>query len=150
MIRWLRTNGIRQRSQKGEALVEFALLAPFLIVLLMAVVDFGRIFDAWVVTTNAAREGARYAGVYSAEDYIIPVAEVQQLSQQKAYDYLTSGLGSRSDVSYSIDDIAVSVPVKLPGEPVTVTVSVRVQVWGLLNIFLSNQVTVRGQATMRI
>ena len=137
------------KKENGEAIVEFALLAPVIILLLFAMVDFGRIFDAWLVATNAAREGARYATVYSTKDYISD-SEVVQMTQEKAYDYLAGGLGSRSDVSYTISDIAVTMPGVRSAQPVTVDVSVRVQVWALLNIFMSNQTTVRGSATMRI
>lgn len=136
-------------GQRGEALVEFALLAPVIILLLLAMVDFGRVFDAWLVTTNAAREGARYASIYSTKDYITD-AQVVQMSQQKAYEYLASGLGARTDVTYSINDIAVTLPPVRWAEPVTVDVSVRVQIWALLDFFLSNQATIRGSATMRV
>ena len=136
-------------EQRGEALVEFALLAPVVILLLLAMVDFGRIFDAWLVTTNAAREGARYAAVYSTKDYMSD-AQVVQMSKQKVYDYLTSGLGPRTDVAYSINDITVSLPPVRWAEPVTVDVAIRVQIWALLNVFSSDQATLRGSATMRI
>ena len=137
------------KKENGEAIVEFALLAPVIILLLFAMVDFGRIFDAWLVATNAAREGARYATVYSTKDYISD-SEVVQMTQEKAYDYLAGGLGSRNDVNFTISDIAVTMPGVRSAQPVTVDVSVRVQVWALLNIFMSNQTTVRGSATMRI
>ncbi len=119
------------------------------ILLLLAMVDFGRIFDAWLVTTNAAREGARYAAVYSTKDYMSD-AQVVQMSKQKVYDYLTSGLGPRTDVAYSINDITVSLPPVRWAEPVTVDVAIRVQIWALLNVFSSDQATIRGSATMRI
>lgn len=130
--------------------MEFAILAPVLFVILFGLVDFGRVFDAWLITTNAAREGARYTVVYASQDYLSD-AEVKQLGAQKVLDYLNSSLGGRSDVTPpSLSDITVSVPSRAPGEPVTVEVSVRVQVWALVNMFLSNPAQVRGQATMRI
>ena len=137
------------KEERGQALAEFAILAPIFILLLLALVDFGRVFETWVVATNAAREGARYAAVYSAEDYVSDT-QVVSLSQQKAYDYLVSGIGTRSDAAYSLNDVTVSLPARFPGRPVTVNVAIRVQIWALLNIFLSNPVTIQGQATMRI
>jgi Flp pilus assembly protein TadG len=44
----------------GQSLVETAIVLPILLLFLAAVVDFGRAFDAYIVLTNAAREGARY------------------------------------------------------------------------------------------
>jgi Flp pilus assembly protein TadG len=43
--------------------VETAIVFPILLLLLAAVVDFGRAFDAYIVLTNAAREGARWGSV---------------------------------------------------------------------------------------
>jgi Flp pilus assembly protein TadG len=47
------------RSEKGAELIEFALVAPLLILLFAAIVDFGNMFRSFEVVTNAAREGAR-------------------------------------------------------------------------------------------
>lgn len=137
------------RKDNGDAIVEFALLAPILFLLLLGLVDFGRVFDAWLVTTNAAREGARYAAIYASQDYL-DAGEVQQLTRDKVADYLDSGFGTRSDVAYSASNITVNMPAKASGQPVTVNVAVQVQIWALLNVFLSNPADIHGQATMRI
>jgi Flp pilus assembly protein TadG len=46
-------------EQDGAALVEFALVAPLLLVIIAGIVDFGFLFQRYEVVTNAAREGAR-------------------------------------------------------------------------------------------
>lgn len=51
----------RARYQRGQSLVEFALLLPLLLIILLGVVDFGRVYFAYVSVTNAARNGAEYA-----------------------------------------------------------------------------------------
>ncbi|HZK18677.1 MAG TPA: TadE/TadG family type IV pilus assembly protein [Clostridia bacterium] len=48
-----------RKGQRGQSLVEFALVLPLLIILLMGIFEFGRIFSSYVMITNAAREGAR-------------------------------------------------------------------------------------------
>ncbi len=48
-----------RRGQRGQNLVEFALVAPLFLLLIMAIVDFGWLFKDYVTTTNCAREGAR-------------------------------------------------------------------------------------------
>jgi Flp pilus assembly protein TadG len=55
--------GSRDTGQEGQSLVEMAIAFPVLLLLLIAVIDFARIFDASIVLTNAVREGARYASV---------------------------------------------------------------------------------------
>lgn len=49
----------RALGERGTSLVEFAMVAPLLLVLLFAIADFGRAFQTWITLTNAAREGAR-------------------------------------------------------------------------------------------
>ena len=59
----LRTQNLpssRHRS-RGQGLVEFALVFPILMLLLIAVFDMGRLVFAYNDITNAARSGARVA-----------------------------------------------------------------------------------------
>lgn len=49
------------RGRRGQTLVEFALTLPLLLLLLLGIIEFGRIFQAWVTLQNAARTAARYA-----------------------------------------------------------------------------------------
>jgi Flp pilus assembly protein TadG len=56
--------GRRDEATPGQALVEFvAVLLPLLLVI-VAIVQFGLLFGANVTLTNAAREGARAATIY--------------------------------------------------------------------------------------
>ena len=48
------------RRLQGESLVEIAMVAPILIVVLVIVVDLGRIFAAWITVTNSTREAAYF------------------------------------------------------------------------------------------
>lgn len=53
---------LRRRSgsaDRGAAAVEFALLLPLLLLLVLGIVDFGRMLNAQQTLTQAAREGAR-------------------------------------------------------------------------------------------
>lgn len=45
-------------SRRGQALVEFALVLPMLLVLLLGIVDFGRVFQAGIAVEAAARNAA--------------------------------------------------------------------------------------------
>lgn len=53
----------RWRDERGQALLEFALLAPLIIIFLLAIVDFGVALHTRIVLDNAARDGARFASV---------------------------------------------------------------------------------------
>ncbi|MEX0630995.1 MAG: TadE family protein [Chloroflexota bacterium] len=50
-----------RRSARGQGLVEFAIILPFLMLVLLMAVDFGRVFFGWVGLANASRIGASYA-----------------------------------------------------------------------------------------
>ena len=56
----------RLARRRGQALVEFALVAPIFFLLLFAIIDFGRYVYYVQILNNAAREGARYAIVHGA------------------------------------------------------------------------------------
>src|SRR5215210_2288874 len=53
----------RLGSDRGVALVEFALVLPVLMLLLIAMLEFGKAFNYWIDQTHLANEGARWAAV---------------------------------------------------------------------------------------
>ncbi len=63
-----------RRPQRGQATVETALLLPFVVLALLAVVQVGIVVHARVMVTHAAREGARVAAVGGSD------AEVRKAS----------------------------------------------------------------------
>jgi len=67
MIR--RTRGRGEPAERGQAMVEFALVAPLLFLLLFGIIQFGFLLGGHVGMTNGAREAARYATTYQVTDY---------------------------------------------------------------------------------
>jgi hypothetical protein len=63
------------RGERAQGLVEFSLLAPFLLVLLCGIIDFGWALRSHVVVTNATREGARYGVTCKTDSQIISRTE---------------------------------------------------------------------------
>lgn len=51
----------------GQALVEFALITPFLLLFLLGIIEFGRAWNEHQVLTDATREGARQAAVFDSD-----------------------------------------------------------------------------------
>ena len=51
------------KNEKGQALVEFALIFPVFMLLLFAIIEFSRLWETTNVVTSAAREGVRVASV---------------------------------------------------------------------------------------
>lgn len=52
-----------ERHERGASLVEFALLAPFLILLLLGIIEFGYLLGEFNDVRHGAREAARAAAV---------------------------------------------------------------------------------------
>jgi len=56
--------------ERGAAAVEMALVMPLLILMIMGIIDFGRIFNGEIQLSQAAREGARIAALGGSGGYI--------------------------------------------------------------------------------
>lgn len=52
---------IELKKKRGQAMVEFALIIPLFLLILMGIMEFGLVFHEYLVVTQAAREGARVA-----------------------------------------------------------------------------------------
>ncbi|MGD8903756.1 MAG: pilus assembly protein [Anaerolineae bacterium] len=86
--------------ERGQSLVETAIVFPILLLLLAAVIDFGRAFDAYIVLTNAAREGARWGSVNPE----LPVDVVKQIVID---DVLGSGTNITDWTGFNYGNITV-------------------------------------------
>jgi Flp pilus assembly protein TadG len=53
----------KTRGEKGQTMVEFALVLPILLVLMLGIAQFGITFNNYVTLTDAVRAGARKAAV---------------------------------------------------------------------------------------
>jgi len=60
------------KDQRGQALVEMALVIPILLLLMIGFMQFGLIFAGSVSVTNAARAGARFAAVSALDSAVAP------------------------------------------------------------------------------
>jgi Flp pilus assembly protein TadG len=95
-----------------------AFAVPILLLLLVIVVDAARAFDAQIVLTNAAREGARFATLESGPT----VAQIETLVVQDV-------VGSGTNISNMDDFQASDVSVDIGSTAVTVTVSYEFDLW---------------------
>lgn len=76
----------RQRD-RGAAAVEFALVLPMLLLVVFGLIDFGRMLNAQITLTEAAREGAR--------------AEALGSEVQPRIDAASAGLGPTKTVTWT-------------------------------------------------
>lgn len=67
----------RHRTERGAAAVEFALVVPLLLIVLLAIIDFGWVFNRQLTLTQAAREGARIMAVHHEDPGAAGTAEAR-------------------------------------------------------------------------
>ncbi len=82
LYRALNPIGRGARSQRSQALVEFAVVTPIFLVIIFTMIDISRLLYAYTAISSAARDGARTAsltGSYFSDCQII--AEVEAVGQ---------------------------------------------------------------------
>lgn len=107
----------RNRRRPGQALVEFALIAPVLILIFAGVLDLGRVFFTYEAAINAAREAARYCALYYAQSPDLNVVVEDEMG--------VASLPSGASVTASPTCDSSSL---VQGQPVTVSVTLPVAV----------------------
>lgn len=98
-------------SRRGAAMVEFALVAPLFLCLIVGIVEVGRAVVVQQLLTNASREGARIAGYDSTTQTSTVTSAVN------AYLADVGITGATTTASPSLATVA-------DGQPVSVSVSV--------------------------
>lgn len=82
---WRRFRAV-MRSERGQALIEFAFILPILLVFMLSLVDFGIALDRREVIQHAVREGARQASIGLSESDTIDVVVDQSQGSLEADD----------------------------------------------------------------
>lgn len=122
------------RSEKGQSIVEVAVLFPVLMLLLMGVVDLGRAYYAMVALNDAAEEGAMYASIDPGN-----LTEIQNRAV-----HASSGL-----ITFDVNRVSRAPSSGFTaGEPVTVTVTYDFDIYTpiMQTFFEGGSFTLRGEA----
>lgn len=105
----------RSAGERGQSLVELALILPALVLIFFIVADFSRLFATEVAFANAARDAARYGSTASLDDSAI---------KQRVYDEI----GTTPDWASSVKITNVTIARAASGESSTTkTITVNVQ-----------------------
>lgn len=144
----------RYRGQQGSQAVEFALILPFMILIIFCVVDFAIFAFDKAVITNASREAARRAVVLTAAAWA-PAAIAQVACDYTKNTLITVSAGSRTATCSGTADPQITVsPNTMPafGDTVTVNVSYAVNGFSLgswVSTPLGNALTLTSSSQMR-
>ena len=133
----------RARAESGQSAVEFALVVPFICLLVLALVDFGKAVNYWLDANHLANEGARMAAVLGNQPE--PGGNLKQWIQQQAETTeLRNGTGSVTSPA----QVCISFPDgRAIGKPVTVTVHASYK-W--IPFVSSGTLDISGSSTMRL
>lgn len=106
-----RFRGVRGiRSERGAALVEFALVVPLLMMMMCAAIDFGLAVYTLNNLTAAVREGGRYGAVIDKTTWLANGgATAQALVRDRVYKYIV-GMNNGLDSTQTKALITVSNP----------------------------------------
>jgi Flp pilus assembly protein TadG len=145
-------------DESGVAMVEFALVVPILLVLLLGMLDFGKAFNYWIDETQLASSGARWAVVNaspgqcpdgttatSLQVYIQCQADTQELRNGG-----TNSVVNKARVCISFPPVSGHTN-PLVGDPVRVRVSVDYTWLPLISQRINiAATTISGTSTMRL
>ena len=100
-----------RKSERGVSLIEFALVIPILLLLILGIIEFGWIYNGYVTLNGAAREGARIAsikkelpgdGYIEAEVLKHATNTLQNVSADVIYPVLASGKVGNKNYKYGV------------------------------------------------
>lgn len=124
------------RSERGQTMVETAIVLPVVVFMLVAMVDAGRVFHAWLVVTNSAREGARAGAARQSESVVTTRIETS----------MNGWLCTDAETTCTTTNVLGA-----SGTPVQVQVDRDVTLLSpLIAAFWGNVVTLTGDATMQL
>jgi len=87
----------RAHNSPAVSTVSFALIAPIFLLIVFSTMEMGRVFNAWMVITNEAREAARYGAVtYDASQ---DSASEQSIEQSTVTSFISQRLSGVLDLN---------------------------------------------------
>jgi Flp pilus assembly protein TadG len=139
----------RRKGERGQALVEFSMVAVVFFILVFGVIDFGMALHSWITVTNSAREGARFGAVHAPSDGSTSCSPAPTVGTIEAK---VCDTGTNLDP----DQMTLTVTNADPegddiGEPVSVQVDYTYDlITPLLNILNLDTISISSEAEMRL
>src|SRR4051812_42906198 len=143
-LRHIRT---RLAAEDGQSAIEFALVLPFVLVILLGFVDLGFVFNFWNDEQHLASSGARMAVVNRVPANPCATGDTLQAYIICQADSRTLRDGGTSQIPNALQ-VCVDFPSgRLAGQPVKVTVRTTYRFFPGLGL---SDVLLTGSATMRL
>ncbi len=94
----MKRQGGRLAAESGAELIEFAVVLPLMLLILLGIIDFGLLFQRYFVVTNAAREGARVAVLPGYSDADVQTRVAQFLTAGGLTETPTTTVGAPQEI----------------------------------------------------
>jgi Flp pilus assembly protein TadG len=131
------------RDRRGQALVEFALILPIILLLVVGMLEFARAWNLHQVMTDAAREGARRAVLADTKS---PKGQTQDSVRAAMWTYLARfGYDPHYSSIMSASTITPVDSFKVTGANITINLACPYRFWVLPWV----SITMRTRFTMR-
>jgi Flp pilus assembly protein TadG len=127
------------RCEAGFSAVEFAIVLPVLMLLILGAMDLAHAYYAQHIITNASREGARYAVAYTST--------TNQPTSGQISTYVKTALNYNS---FNLDSLYVDGSyTSSPNRIATVTVQAKIY-WWILGSILPNPMQLTAKTAMTV
>ncbi len=128
-----------RKNETGQALVEFTLILPILILIVLGIIEFGWLLNAQITLNSAAREGARVGAVLNTTDEIRRTKMLEAVNATAQF----SGLNVLEDecVVEEENDYAENLH--------NISITVYADVNSIIGLYISDTITMSSSAKMR-
>jgi Flp pilus assembly protein TadG len=122
------------RNDKGQSMVEMAIILPVLLLILFAIFEFGRILGAYMLIHDLARDGVRYG--------------VVGMSDQSIKDHI---MEHDSFLNINSDDINITPSIRSLGSALTVGIDYEIEIiTPIISSIVPNPINLRAEYVMRV
>jgi hypothetical protein len=124
------------KNQRGQALVELAIVLPILLLLIFGITEFGRIYSSNIIINNATREGARAAALGAPDEDIIIIIKDRCAFLDK------------TKLNIEITPLRLE---RISGNPVSIDVEYAVKIYApIISAITADPYVVSAQVIMRV
>lgn len=122
-----------RKKEKGQALVEFVLVLPILLLLVLGMVEYGWMLNAKISVTGAAREGARATSVIGKDN----TGNAFAVASAAANKYMGTGVLAADDITVTVTSDSVTVSISYDKAP-------------LIGLYIKENMSLNSSVTMRL
>jgi len=124
------------KDQRGQAIVEMALVLPILLLIVFGIIEFGRLYACDLAINNAAREGARAAALGAPDEDITIIVKDRC---------------SFLDPTKLVIEVAPVPLERASGNPVNINVGYPVEINApIISTIIGNPVQLSARVSMRV